>query len=69
MRQLAEANPAAAFTLDSRHLRYNDLTESIFNEDWLWNEKRAAHVHISDCSIDSEGRVHNKTSASGRGSN
>lgn len=67
MRQLAEANPGCRFTLDSRHLRYNDLTESIFNEDWLWNEKRAAHVHISDCSIDSEGRVQIKPLHPGEG--
>jgi sugar phosphate isomerase/epimerase len=57
MKQLADINPSCRYTIDTRHLKYNDLTERIFEENWLWSENRVAHVHISDCKLDDKGKT------------
>lgn len=55
MRELSKAFPDLRYTVDSRLLALQDAIDSVLSADWLWNEGKVAHVHVSDCQRNADG--------------
>ena len=54
--QIAQAYPRCRFTADTRLLHSAGALNALLDADWLWDGGHIAHVHISDCALDEDGR-------------
>ena len=57
LERVVEVYPKCRFTADCRMLRHQNFDQEIFNTDWLWDEGRIAHIHVSDCFMGTDGIV------------
>lgn len=51
MEQIVRAYPDCRFTADTRLLCCEGALWELLECDWLWEEERIAHVHVSDCTV------------------
>jgi sugar phosphate isomerase/epimerase len=59
VRQAVERDARCLVALDTEFLALHNQLDAVFDEDWLWREGRAAHIHIKDFDghmHDAEGR-------------
>lgn len=55
LKQIAQAFPACRFTADTRLLCCAGALRELMDCHWVWEQERIAHVHVSDCAVDSSG--------------